>query len=369
MNPHINELLDTKIQEATDTFMHLCATPGILQLPTRIDSLTENNNLELPCSSKKINKTDTVVAPPITDIDLFYIDTSNDEPEDAQPDKRTQNGNINDRRENVLVFIANRRELPGEYAQDSRWIHLHTELHKVLSAYVVSTCSMDWSGCFVKKAGRKYNYDFEFTNELGVVVKYEFKYCIHNPRIDALPQIYQGACSSTNIFNDGFSTFDEYYYENGLSNYCKIDSPTNEPNPLPLIDKPTYLKHVKCATSSHLFFVQLKSQYSKNVDEKNAVVNHSIEEYLKQCHAYVNLDAVSELLQKQKDKTYLMWHPKTRQFYTEQIPEHELTITRVSHITKNTIVFVAATYSYCFLLRWKNRKGILNPAWQVSVKI
>jgi hypothetical protein len=355
------------------------------------DNLVKKNKLP-----KKIKNTEPPTDVPIKDIGLFYADT----PEEEEPlgDKRRQNGSINNRREDVLVFIANRRELPEEYAQDQRWVDLHTELHKVLSKYyntitfedkslsviprspsftasltphsVNTTTSniTDLDVHFVKKAGRMYNYDFEFTCG-STVIKFEFKYCTSSPRIDALPQIYQGACSTTNIFDDVFVSFDEYYYDNGLSKYCEIDSLINESNPFPIIDKATYLKHVKSANSSHPFFVQLKSQYSKNVDEKNAIVNKTIEEYLKQCQSCVKLEEVSKLLQKQRDKTYLMWHPKTRQFYTEQIPEQELTITRVSHITKNTIVFVADKYSYCCLLRWKNGKGILNPAWQVSVKI
>jgi hypothetical protein len=352
----INRLLDTKIQETLTTLEQISRD----KFQSIDGPLSCKHAEKVPKKRKNSNPTEVS----ISDIALFYTDS----PEEGESiyDKRTQNGSLNNRRENVLLFIANRRELPKEYAQDPNWVHLHTELHKVLSNYYDASNQMEWNVLFVKRAGRMYNYDFEFTSRT-TVVKYEFKYCTHSPRIDALPQIYQGACSTTNIFNDEFVSFDEYYYENGLSNYCKIVSLVDKTNPLPLVNKPTYLKHVKNANSTHPFFVCLKSQYSKNVDEKNAIVNHSIEEYLKQCQTHVNLDAVSNLLQKQKDKTYLMWHPKTRQFYTEQIPENELTITRVSHITKNTIVFIADTYSYSFLLRWKNGKGILNPAWQISV--
>lgn len=353
----INRLLDTKIQEALTTFEQISRDKLHFIVGPPSGDHTEN-----PPKKRKNSKSTEVS---ISDIALFYTDT----PDEGEPiyDKRTQNGSRNDRRENVLLFIANRRELPEEYAQDPNWLHLHTELHKVLSNYYDASNQMEWNVQFVKRAGRMYNYDFEFTSGT-TVVKYEFKYCTHSPRIDALPQIYQGACSTTNIFDDEFVSFDEYYYENGLSNYCKIDSPVDETTSNPSIDKPTYLKHVKNSNSTHPFFVDLKSRYSTNVDEKNVIVNDSIEEYLKQCQTHVNIDAVSNLLQKQKEKTYLMWHPKTRQFYTEQIPENELTITRVSHITKNTIVFVADTYSYCFLLRWKNGKGVLNPAWQISVR-
>lgn len=355
----IDKILDDKIQEATETFL----------------SIQQNY---CRCSSAEPIREITPEKRPtqlFEDIELFYTNMQ-EEPESSQTtvaavqDKRKQNGGLNDRRENILVFIANRRELPEEYGEDPRWKHLHVELHKILSPYYDATTTTGWNCRFVKKAGRAYNYDFEFTCG-STVVKYEFKYCATPPRIDALPQIYQGTTSATNIFDNGFTTFDEYYYENGLLKYCEIDSPSCNPvvrNVSSIIDKATYLKHVKSANSTHPFFRDLKSRVATNTDKKNAVVNECIENYLTQCQPHVNINAVSKLLEKQKDKTYLMWHPKTRQFYTEQIPEHELTITRVANITKNTIVFMAATYSYCFLLRWKNGKGILNPAWQISLK-
>ena len=34
----------------------------------------------------------------------------------------------------------------------------------------------------------------------------------------------------------------------------------------------------------------------------------------------------------------------------------------------NKIVLQGRKYKYCLLLRWRNHKGILNPAWQISLK-
>ena len=64
----------------------------------------------------------------------------------------------------------------------------------------------------------------------------------------------------------------------------------------------------------------------------------------------------------------MLWHVKTQRFYVEEIPEEEFVINTVSHTTKNTIVVRSDKYVYSLLLRWKNGKGILNPAFQISVK-
>jgi len=378
----IDKVLDDKIQEVSETLLRIHEHNYVYDtMPTakketpkketpkkenpRKKKVTQQSTLNLPLGNSSLSSSSSSSL--FDDIELFYNEPAAESSQTTGvvEDKRKTNGSVNDRRENVLTFIANHRELPEEYAQDTRWSHLHAELHKVLLPYYDTTDTTGYVR-FVKKAGRMYNYDFEFTSG-SVVVKFEFKYCGHSPRIDALPQIYQGTTSTANIFNAGFPTFDEYYYDNGLSKYLEIDSQDSDAVSSQ-IDKATYLKHVKNANSTHPFFCDLKSRVNLNVSQKNAVVNESIENYLKQCQSHINIPAVNELLQKQKGKTYLMWHPKTRQFYTEQIPEHELTITRVANITSKHIVFVAATYSYYFLLRWKNRNGILNPAWQIKVK-
>jgi hypothetical protein len=67
----------------------------------------------------------------------------------------------------------------------------------------------------------------------------------------------------------------------------------------------------------------------------------------------------------------MLWDKKRETFIKEQFDKKDITITRYSHIkNNNTIVLnTESNKTVNMLLRWKNRIGILNPAWQISLKL
>jgi hypothetical protein len=314
--------------------------------------------------------------PSINDIALFYTrgrekstDKSTDkskqedgEDGDDVEDGRKTNGQKNEMRERIIEMLPN---LPEQYAKDSRWTELRDKLMKTIRDF---SPYPNYTFRISRKGGRSSSYDFEFiftntdTSET-TVRKIEFKNS-NTSTIDKIPQIYQKACNTTNIFSDNVDLFPAYYYKHGLSQYCKTDNTLCEP--LPTLEE--YVKKCTPNKSTHPFFMEMRNRRHSFVNEKHAIVDSTITDYIQLCVDSVQLDKVSDILrQTQTDKTYLLWNYKTLEFHIDQIPNEELVITRVSETTKNTIVFQANKYKYHFLLRWKNDKGILNPAWQVSI--
>ena len=314
--------------------------------------------------------------PTINDIALFS--KCNEKPKKgklvdkrANEDGRTTNGKKNEVRESIIEMLSN---LPEQYAEDARWIELRDKFMKTVSAFSPYS---NYTFRIIKKGGRRFSYDFDFVytkcedqsissveNIETTTCKMEFKYS-NTSTIDKIPQIYQKSCNTTRIFSEDTELYSTYYYKNGLLRYRNTDDMIRVP--IPTLEE--YVKKCGSNESLHPFFVEMKSRQDNNVSEKSAVVDSTIEEYIRICVDSIELDKVSDILREtQTDKTYLLWNYNTLEFHIGRIPADELTITRVITTTKNTIVFQANRYKYHFLLRWKNRKGILNPAWQVSLE-
>ena len=52
-----------------------------------------------------------------------------------------------------------------------------------------------------------------------------------------------------------------------------------------------------------------------------------------------------------------------------ELKKEDLKINKFNKINKNnTIEVISDKYKFNLLLRWRNHKGILNPAWQISLK-
>jgi hypothetical protein len=105
------------------------------------------------------------------------------------------------------------------------------------------------------------------------------------------------------------------------------------------------------------------------MNQKNKVVNESITAYLTKYGKDVNIEFFKEKLKSsQDDKIFLMWS-KSHRFCIDTFLESEKNdITYHSIKRGNAIQLQSGTTMYSLLLRWKNHKGILNPAWQISMK-
>jgi len=309
---------------------------------TNIDELiTPRNVYKNTFDKKDYNKNIN-----INDITLFF--ENND---------RKKNDINNSKREDIIFLILSGK-VPSEWLKYcKKWDKIYTELNKFMN---VLTNYRKYK--IIKKGGRKSNYDFELeiinSNDIEMI-NLEFK---HNcDKICNLPQFANISCQ---YFVD--KTYSEFFYDNYIEKIYDIY------NDIARIDKTLYMKHVHTTNSSHSFFKQLYDYDNINdvkKREKQKLVKKSIQEYLN--IVKLDIDSINKKLLEQNNKVFILWDKKREIFVKEQFNKKDITVTRYSHIkNNNTIVLNTETNKTVnMLLRWKNRIGILNPAWQISLKL
>jgi adenine-specific DNA-methyltransferase len=151
--------------------------------------------------------------------------------------------------------------------------------------------------------------------------------------------------------------------ENYLDKYILCDIDITEIKPsleeyLNLITKINY--------NIHPFISQLKTRENYFKQEKNEIVNESISKYLEIYGKQINIELFIEKLKNtNNDKIYLLW--KSNKFCIDFISNDEINNVILHSINKNNIELKSNNTIYKLLLRWRNHKGILNPAWQISM--
>ena len=214
------------------------------------------------------------------------------------------------------------------------------------------------------KGGRKYHYDadleYYMNDELLSTVKIEFKY--GGTTINDLPQ-FLSLQAKYELFP---KTYDEFYYEHYMDSYINCDESITEPKP-PLNEYKKLVTKLNYSVSP--FFQQLKERENYFKKEKVSIVNKSITDYLSQYGHTINLENIYEKIKSsQSDKIYLLWSNNTFHYdklqYTNvmDFEYHGIKNGNILQIKSNNII-------YQMLLRWRNHKGILNPAWQISMKL
>jgi len=273
----------------------------------------------------------------VQDIELFYSIS-----------KKKDNDTTNKIRERILENICH---VPQSFKEDDiygeKWIEMKQKWEGIFQSNISSV---------IRKAGRCYNYDFLVSLESGQQVKVEFK---HNcSRISELPQILS-LSSSSDILPVSYA---EYYYNNYLEK-VKTCLGVND-----TISKEEYMRYIHTINySSHSIFSNMKEKDNSN-EERDKLVNESISNFLKENSDKLIYKNLAEKLYKALDKMYVMWDVDTKTFFTEDMTD-DLSSLCFSHIkNNNTLVVSTIKYNYMLLLRWRNHKGIMNPAWQISVK-
>jgi hypothetical protein len=220
-----------------------------------------------------------------------------------------------------------------------------------------------------KMAGRKYNYDFRVEKEDGSVMKVEFKSGAGLKDLSDLPQILS-LSGNFDIWLEGTKVplYAEHFYKSFLPIYIDADGGDESlRSALPPLDKYTKLVH-QSNYDRHQFFRRLYDREEINKKEKAEIVDQSISSYLLLVAGELDLAKITaKLVESQSGKRFVMWDSRAHKFSTHQLVEEDLRLIELVEVTKNSIVVAAASgQRYKMLLRWKNHKGVLLPAWQIS---
>ena len=278
---------------------------------------------------------------------------------------RNENDLTNRVRENVLKIIHNP---PKEYLEDSEfgtlWNLVHQQWNNALQKIAVDTNIPHYTSIKIKaRGGRRCHYDVDvmYYNENTLVANRKIEFKNGGKNIESQPQFL----SLQTKFQLISITYCAFWHENYLDKYLACDPEITEPKPA----KDVYLKHVtKTNYSTTPFFAQLKKRELFFQPEKNAVVNASIKDYLEKHGKEIDIATFSEKVQKtQMDKIFLLW--SDGQFCVDSLSEKEMSgMTFHSIKNGNVLELKSGNTIYGLLLRWRNHKGILNPAWQISMK-
>ena len=212
------------------------------------------------------------------------------------------------------------------------------------------------------KGGRGYHYDadLQFHTSDGIILRMiEFKYGA--TQVTSLPQ-FLSLQAKFPMFD---VTYDAFYYDHFLDRYLACDEGLTETK----LSREDYLHRVTATTYHVPFFRQCKEREAVAQQEKNRVVNESITAYLETHGPSMNLARFSEKLQEsQTGKIYLLWSKGAFHVDARGPPSTEdepLTYHGIKG--GNVLQIQQGAVHYHLLLRWRNHKGILNPAWQIKL--
>lgn len=276
---------------------------------------------------------------------------------------RGDNDAANKTRENVLASLLT---VPADYLADptygSQWRTVRDDWIRVLKKFTPDPAT---EATTKPMGGRKYNYDIDLsvktnanTNANTNTHKLEFKY--GGTKITELPQ-FLSLQAKVPLFP---VTFPQFYYENYIDQYLATDTGITEPKP----ELAQYLEMVtKVNYDVSPFFTQLKERENVNKAQKDKIVNDGITDYLNTYGSKIDATAFTEKVREtQRDKVYMLW--SDGKFNVDQLNTENLNF-EFYQIRNGNLLEVKSDNLICsMLLRWRNHKGILNPAWQISLK-
>ena len=280
---------------------------------------------------------------------------------------RNKNDATNKIRENILKIIGNP---PKDYLTHSEygpnWCLVQKEWNEAIGKIAEDTNVPAYTSVETRvKGGRRSNYDadIEYHNDSTLVAKRKIEFKNGGTSIDGLPQFLSQPVKGK--FGLLFPvTYDKFFYENYLDRYLACDAGLTESKPTDV----QYLKQVSKDKNDNPFFVQLKERRHVLKEGKNLIVNNSITDYLTQYGSSINLEMFTEKIKTtQTDKIFLLW--SQGKFYTDKLHPDEMSNMTFHGIKNGNVLEIKAGQTiYGLLLRWKNSKGILYPAWQISMK-
>lgn len=281
-----------------------------------------------------------------TSIEYFY-----------KSSKKSENDMVNKLREDFLKNLLEKKEVKCCDLCKDKYLQLKNNFENIFGDIYNRRYSYYE---VVSKGGRGCKCDFELIfyykdkdqNEYEkYVVNLEFKY--GSTKITGCPQFLNQPAKNCD--------YSKYYYESFLPKL-------NEKYKFTVPSFDIYEKEIFKNRSDNEYFINLKekdvkgSQFKK---DKDTIVKNSIKSYL--TYYKVEYDYWQQKFNEQTRKTFLLC--KNGKFYVDRFSDKELTLSNDSYIkNNNTIVLKTKTTSEIhMLLRWKNRLGVLLPAWQVKL--
>ena len=263
---------------------------------------------------------------------------------------KENNDSQNKLRESIIVAVVN-KNIPKEYLLYSkRWYNLQQSVMNYL--HKITPIHIDTISC-VPKAGRRYNYDFDFiiNNE-----NYKVELKFNATKIDDTPQ-YNSPMKPSQYMT---KSYEEYFFDNYLSSIASKGK-------LVIPEKSIYLKEIHnneppCMKEYKTLYKTDSSFYETCKEQSKK----SIENFMDNVELKTELLS-SYLLESQKNKHYMMFSKNI--FYYQQPNMDDYIINSYTVDQKNKNRFICQTKSgkeMKILLRWKNGNGIAYPAFQIS---
>lgn len=220
-------------------------------------------------------------------------------------------------------------------------------------------------------AGRGNNYDFKLISESSPHRIHEIKLELKRGQsIYDQPQFLSLYATAELVSGEPYPNF---CYDNYI-----IQRPCFRRHSPP--DKPTYLRLIYGTEyAKHPFFESLytadNSGSKADKIERSKIVDISIDDYLKN-HAMsgLRLEVLQNRLEAQLNKLFLSWNNTAGKFNIERFSKDDTIIvgkpflrTSRSGLANTIGVKVKSGNQILALLRWKNHKGVLGPAWQIKM--
>jgi hypothetical protein len=291
---------------------------------------------------------------------------------------KTYGKNYNDKhnkiRENILLFLSTHKE--QELIQFKSKYYLKWKLiYNKWNESIKSLCNFNFTNFKIeKKGGRSVNYDFVVNYYLEnkiVQTKYlEFKY--NCSVLEKLPEFLQVSTKNF-MLNDIENSYEYYFYNNYLN---KVINDVYKRFNINIIDINEYCKYIyQDKYEKHIFFNDMY-KYEKQLNDeeirlRDNYINESIKNYLEIFHTKLNIKKfLDKVISTQNNKVFIMWYRDEFKIYDSLLAnEASLDINKYNiTIDKNNVYVSNGNITFKLLLRWKNHKGILNPAWQISFK-
>ena len=258
---------------------------------------------------------------------------------------RSSNDEYNKIRE---CIISNVRDIPNFPIDDyyiEEWSYIFTLTINLLEEISGTT---DFS--IIQRAGRKNNNDFELKANQNTYLL-EFK-------SNNIPQIVSIYCNNKIV--NGLD-YPGYFYDNYLPKILN--------NKIPLISRHDYLKDIN-KTKPNLTENEYFFDYLKENNQNSVLINESIKLFLEQNYMKFNLELLTEYLDNNlTNKIVILYNcDKTEYSIVKRMNRIDVELLKIEPniFNNNTVIIYSKTIKFKFLLRWKNHKGCLGPAWQVS---